>query len=270
MIAKAVLISASICTVCSASIRSGMAAADWITASETCEPGKPVRTAIRLVIDEHWHTYWENPGDSGMKISVTWDLPAGWQAGELEHPVPGRFQTGELPSFGYEGTVVFPVALTPPADFAGTAKLRGKISWLTCNADKCVPGNAGLELPLRAGPPAATEAAKWIDEALKKIPRPLPGLTLHVTEKPETLLLSLTANPSETFRPNHYEIFPATPEVVDAAAKFNFTSTGNSWDAEVPKSDYAVAPVKKLALVLAGKAGRAPISLSWMACQKPE
>ncbi|MES2437825.1 MAG: protein-disulfide reductase DsbD domain-containing protein [Verrucomicrobiota bacterium] len=256
------LISAAMCSVSLAAVRSGKAEADWISTSGTCEAGKPLQTAVRLALDEGWHTYWKNPGEGGMEISVKWELPEGWKAGELEQPVPKRFMTGGLPGFGYEGSVIFPVAFTPPAGFSGEAKLRGKISWLTCNDDSCVPGNADLELSLSAGPPAPTQDAATIAAALEKIPQPREnGAALTVEEKPKTLLLAITGIELA----ENSEIFPATPQVVDAAADFKFSKAGDRWTAEVPKNEYATGPAKELTLVLAGKGGTAPVSLTWKA-----
>ena len=42
--------------------------------------------------------------------------------------------------------MVFPVTVTPPPDFEGSVKLRGKISWLTCNDEGCIPGDAEVFL----------------------------------------------------------------------------------------------------------------------------
>ena len=70
MIARLLLTFVSLCAVSVAAVRSGKAEADWISESATYESGKPVRTALRLVLDPGWHTYWENPGEGGMKISA--------------------------------------------------------------------------------------------------------------------------------------------------------------------------------------------------------
>jgi DsbC/DsbD-like thiol-disulfide interchange protein len=259
MITRTALIFATMCAVSLAAVRSGNAAADWLAASTTYTAGKPVQTALRLVVDEGWHTYWENPGESGVKISVEWELPAGWTAGEVEQPVPKRFMTGELAGFGYDGTVIFPVKFTPPADFTGLATLRGKVSWLTCNDDKCVPGEAELELKLEAGAPVATAEAGLIDDALKKIPRPQSGNLLAVAEKEDSLVITL----GKSLRPDDYEIFPATPQIIDSATAFTFASEEGKWVAEVPKSEYAPKPIRQLTLVLVGKSGQIPISLTW-------
>ncbi|MES2920547.1 MAG: protein-disulfide reductase DsbD domain-containing protein [Verrucomicrobiota bacterium] len=259
------MIFASSATVSFAGVRSGKAEADWISTTKSYEAGKPLQTAVRLVVDEAWHTYWLNPGEGGMKISAVWELPAGWTAGELEHPVPKRFMTGDLPGFGYEGTVVFPVKFTPPAGFTEPAKLKGKISCLTCNDDKCVPGNAELELSLVPGKPIPTDEATLIDAALLKIPRQNPEIKLVVIESPKTLTLTLISATTKPFDPSDYEFFPTTPQVVDAAAKFEFTNNHHKWTAEVAKSEYAAQAIEELTLVLAGKAEQPPMALTWTA-----
>lgn len=259
------MIFGSVATVSLGAVRSGKAEADWLAATSSYAGGKPLQTAVRLVVDAGWHTYWQNPGEGGMKISAVWELPAGWTAGELEHPLPKRFMTGELAGFGYEGTVVFPVKFTPPAGFAGTAKLRGKISWLTCNDQSCVPGNAELELSLTAGEPATTAAAKFIDAALLTVPQPNSEIRLTVAENPQTLTLTLSHATTAPFDPADYEFFPATPQAIEPSANYSFVGDGQKWTATVAKSEYATTPLQQLTLVLGGKAKQLPLTLTWTA-----
>jgi DsbC/DsbD-like thiol-disulfide interchange protein len=264
MIARTALIFSTMCSISAAAIRSGKAEVDWLTTTSTYEAGKPVQTAVRLILDEHWHTYWTNPGEGGMKTSVIWELPTGWTAGELEHPLPKSFMTGDLPGYGYEGTVIFPVKFTPPADFSGTAKLKGKISWLTCNEDSCVPGNASLELTLTAGASSATAEEKLIQEALTKVPIPAPAsITLFVIEKPKAFQLTLTGYQENVANLDGTQVFPTTPETIAAGAKFQFTKDGKNWVTEVPKSEYLANPLQELTLVLAESKTSTPISLTW-------
>jgi thiol:disulfide interchange protein DsbD len=242
----------------------GKAAVAWISSSAACAPGGTVQTAIRMEIDEGWHTYWLNPGEAGMKTRVEWRLPEGWSASGLAHPVPRRFSTSGLAGFGYEGTVWFPVTLTAPADFEGTATLKGKISWLACNDGGCIPGEAELSLDVRAGsaPPGADAPA--VLDALRKIPQPQDAwLRLGVAEKPGLLVLTIAARSERRFDPERYEVFPATPQVIDPAAPFRFTPKGAEWTAELPKSEYAGSPVKRLTLVFGGKGAEEPIELTW-------
>src|SRR4051812_1086989 len=61
--------------------------ASLVAADASVQPGKPVTVALRFVHDPHWHTYWLNPG-TGLATSLTWTLPAGWKAGEIQWPAP--------------------------------------------------------------------------------------------------------------------------------------------------------------------------------------
>ena len=40
-------------------------------------PGETNTVALRLKIRDRWHTYWRNPGDSGLPTTLDWKLPAG-------------------------------------------------------------------------------------------------------------------------------------------------------------------------------------------------
>ncbi|HVJ45133.1 MAG TPA: protein-disulfide reductase DsbD domain-containing protein, partial [Luteolibacter sp.] len=167
--------------------RDGHASAEWITGASAFEPGKPIQTGIRVKIDKGWHTYWINPGEAGSKFKTVWTLPDGWTASEISFPAPKRFLTGELPGYGYEDEVVFPVTLTPPATVTGTPEFSAKVSWLTCDENACVPGKVDLKLTL-----AAPGAAEVISAAEKKVPKPVDGAKLVVREEGTTLNLTLT------------------------------------------------------------------------------
>ena len=43
-----------------------------------------------------WHTYWQNPGDSGLPTTLEWKLPAGVEAGPIEWPAPRVLPVGPL------------------------------------------------------------------------------------------------------------------------------------------------------------------------------
>ncbi|MDB9868081.1 protein-disulfide reductase DsbD family protein [Pseudomonadales bacterium] len=115
------------------------------------EAGKPFWVMLRQEIRPGWHTYWRNPGDSGAPTEITWDLPAGYSAGEIQWPFPERIAYGPLVNFGYNNLALYPVLITPPAEVsAGTATLTAKARWLVC-ADICIPENTTLTLTLPTG-----------------------------------------------------------------------------------------------------------------------
>jgi len=261
MILRTSLVFAAACSFSQGFVRSGHATVDWWTSSLNYKPGEAVATAIRMELDPGWHTYWSNPGEGGMKLSVEWKLPPGWTASEPAHPVPMRFMTGGLAGFGYEGEVLYPVTLTPPADATGQVVLTGKLSWLTCDDSACVPGDAELTITLNPGKPVETANARAITAARALVPQPLAGAELVVAEAGGTLTLTLKL-PEGAPDPAQSRVFPETLQAVDPAAEIKFTKNGDSWTATAPTNEYAAEPLKELALILAPQEG-APVKVVW-------
>ncbi|AHF90856.1 thiol:disulfide interchange protein DsbD [Opitutaceae bacterium TAV5] len=173
--------------------------ASLVAADASIRPGEPFTVALRLEHEEHWHTYWINPG-TGYPTSLEWQLPAGWKAGDIRWPTPQLTRTtaGDITGNGYEGVAYLPVTLTPPADLkpGETVTLRVKAGWLMC-ADVCKPGEATLELarPVRAEPPAPDpEYGEAVTAAVADLPRALPeGWSVAAVRAGNTVGLRLSA-----------------------------------------------------------------------------
>ncbi len=123
--------------------------AELVTDIKTVQPGHSFWIALKLKMDEGWHTYWQNPGDSGLATSIKWNLPEGFTADNIQWPFPKVFKSSGLITYGYDGDVFLLSKITPPkvlqADSQHTLKARAQ--WLAC-AKICVPGRADLELSL--------------------------------------------------------------------------------------------------------------------------
>src|SRR5262249_13582465 len=59
--------------------------------TDTVTTGRTLWLDLHLDIKPGWHVYWRNPGDSGLPTAITWQLPAGFGAGEIAWPVPEHF-----------------------------------------------------------------------------------------------------------------------------------------------------------------------------------
>ena len=255
---------------------SGRARVDWVAESPTCEAGQFLQTAVRMSIDPGWHTYWLNPGDGGMKTTIQWKLPPGWTAGDLGYPAPKRFATGDLVSFGYEGTVLFPVVLAAPPDFAGTARIGATVSWLACNDGACVPGETELFLEIKAGPVARSADAGIITAAKGLIPANRNNdFKLEVAETDRMLVLEIHPRRADSPDLVGNIAFPASPDVIQTASEIRFrrVSGSCSWYATVEKSEYLTESLRGLDLVVVVPGNQAsadhlrqPISLAWRKC----
>ncbi len=172
--------------------------ASLVAAEKSIQPGKPYVVALRLKHDPHWHTYWLNPG-IGLATSLTWSLPPGFEAGEIQWPAPIVLKNagGDIVGNGYEGDLLLPVTLTPPANLAPgtTVELKARADWLMCE-EVCVPGNANvsLKLPVTTEPPASDP--EWSDKiraVLADLPRVEPNWTVSAYRGAQTLTLTIAS-----------------------------------------------------------------------------
>jgi len=124
-------------------------------------PGRRAWLGLRFVHEPHWHTYWINPGDSGLPTKLQWHLPEGFEAGAIDWPAPQRFEAGGIVNFGYDGRALLLVPVDVPASarLGATAHVAVDAKWLVCR-EECIPGKVTLKLAL----PVAKSAhafARW-------------------------------------------------------------------------------------------------------------
>lgn len=237
------------------------AAADLLQARDHYQPGEVVLAGLRLVLQEGWHTYWANPGEGGMPVSIQWTLPEGWKAGPLLQPVPERFRTGDLASFGYAGEVVMPVRLHPPPGGGGPVVVKAEVAWLNCDEEACVPGDAVIEARWDEGAGGDGAHAATIKRALARVPQSLGGARLEVSARGERLVLELWL--PEGIGAGDCEVFPLTPNVVEDSGRIRFREEGGRWLAETARHAYAAGPPAELELVLAGGSLEKPWRVRW-------
>src|SRR5258705_8946075 len=86
--------------------------AELVNEKASAQPGKPAVVGLKLRMEPQWHTYWKNPGDSGLPTKIQWVLPEGWKAAEIQWPYPQNIPVGPLMNYGYEDEVVLLAELT--------------------------------------------------------------------------------------------------------------------------------------------------------------
>ena len=149
--------------------------------SPKAAPGTTVWAMVTLTPEKHWHTYWRNPGDSGIPTTVKWTLPEGFGAGDISWPAPARIPVGPLMNYGYDGParLLVPISVPASAVTGQDVTLAADVKWLVCQ-EVCVPEEAKLALPLSvssASDAAAahdTATAATFKSALEDVPVPAP------------------------------------------------------------------------------------------------
>ncbi len=195
--------------------------AELVTLAPGIAPGGTQTVGLVLTLEEHWHVYWINAGDSGQPPAIKWTLPTGLTAGPLQFGAPSRLPLGPLMDFGYEDTAVFPVTVSAAANTPnGPAKLDAKVSWLVCR-ETCIPGKAHLGLTLNVAPGAVQgPLVGALGQAVNDLPQPLPaGAKLSVVADAKNLQLTFDMGKPEgdaEFYPyDSDQILNATEQAVD-------------------------------------------------------
>ena len=227
---------------------SDLVQAELVTEPRAIEPGKTFTVAVRLSMKEHWHTYWRNPGDSGLATEIAWTLPAGFSAGPIQWPVPERIPVAHLVNYGYDGETALLVDITPSASLpAGrSVELKAKVSYLVCERE-CIPGEADLSasLPVAAsGGGGSDPTIRYVfDAARATLPKPAPWpVRAEASGDAVTLRVEASGLRPETSKSAYF--FAAEETAIDHAAPQLLTVDGSGLTLRMTASPVASAPAR--------------------------
>lgn len=199
-----------------------------LVAEGAAPPGGEVDLAIHMRPAPGWHGYWLNPGDAGLPMQVTWSLPAGFSAGALRYPVPGRLEIAGLMNYVYEHDYAVLVRLKVPPGAKGTIPIRAQAHWLACTDKICVPEEGELSLDLPTG--SATANRAQFDQWRRALAQPLAS-TARFETSGDRLRIAIPL-PSSVAVKDPY-LFPITDGPVDYDAKQSFRRDGDTLIAEL-------------------------------------
>ena len=235
---------------------------------EGLPPGSTVWVGLQLKHSPHWHTYWKNPGDSGLPTQFEWHLPPGVTASDIVWPTPKKFPLPPLANYGYEGQVLLPTALTLPSDWRGD-RLEVKLhaSWLACKTE-CIPEEGDFQLTLDARAPVSVHG-RLFEEAAQSTPRDIAPASSDIRVDNSLLTLSLSGLPP-SWRGKTLEVFPEEPNLIEPGGSWTQSWTGSQWQARLPLHSMRSASPEHMTLVLSaadapGVRVRLPVVGAWPA-----
>ena len=217
-------------------------------APQGVEAGKPVWLGLSLRHAPHWHTYWKNPGDSGLPTTLVWKLPEGISTGEIQWPTPKQLKLGPLMNYGYEDTLLLTVPVTVAAGFsAPTVAVKLRAEWLVCK-EVCIPefGEFTLAVPTAA---ATAAHADLFSAADARVPKLLAQATAKGRVDGQALLVEVDGLQAE-LAGKTLAFFPETGGVIEPAAPVVQSWQGNRWSARVPLSAQRSESPSAMAAVL--------------------
>lgn len=240
-------------------VRTDYMETELVVETTSIKPGEPFWAGLRMKMDDHWHTYWRNPGDSGLPTEINWSLPDGFQVGEINWPYPQKIIMDMLASYAYEGETLLLVKITPPNDLeAGdSVEIKALASWLVC-ADICLPGEADYQitLPVTSHTPEASE--KWSElfrKTREKLPVFVPEWKVETTISNSMVLLHAT--PPDWYRDDlgNVEFFPYNGFLIDHVSPQKMERTKTGYLLTMKQSEFFSEKPKYITGVLVSREG---------------
>jgi len=172
-------------------------------------PGTSINIGLKVSMDEGWHTYWKNPGDSGGPIELNWDLPIGFNVSDVQWPLPKKIEYPPLMTYGYEDFVIYPMVLSIPENFSDNYfEMTADI--LIC-ADVCIPESGKISANL-----LDIESNSLIYEWLESVPSNFLATNASISENNLEIRFTFEKEIKEIY------FFPDENSSIDYSSKQDF------------------------------------------------
>jgi thiol:disulfide interchange protein len=236
--------------------------AELLLEKPSIAPGESFDVALRMRMKEGWHTYWKHPGDSGEATDVTWTLPPGFSAGDIQWPYPQKISLAPLTTYGYEGEtmLLFPFKAASDAKPGTTARLTGNAYWMVCEKI-CIPEEVTLavDVPIGNEPVAPSGAnASAFASTRAKLPRPAADWKITASEQNQQFVLRFDP-PAGINLDGNLKFFAASGEVIEYSAPQTTTVENGVATMKLARSPYLTGAAKRInGVLLAENSGGAP------------
>lgn len=151
--------------------------AQLIASVNAVHAGDEILIGVNQRIIPHWHTYWKNPGDSGLPTKIEYDLPTGSSVSEIQWATPHLIRLGPVVNFGYDNEVTLLSSLKISKDtiVGSQFPIKAKVNWLVCE-EACIPQEVelALELPVVDFNTDTGRGSPLIEQASANLPIPSP------------------------------------------------------------------------------------------------
>jgi len=113
---------------------------------------------VTLTPVEGWHTYWSNPGQAGLALSIELE-DAGVKVLAEDFPVPTRYEFSGIVTYGYSKAATFLYSLSGEIP----ENLKGTATWLVCDDSSCLPADGVIDIAI--GKRVEETTPEWVSKA---------------------------------------------------------------------------------------------------------
>lgn len=227
---------------------------------------------VHMDIKEGWHVYWQNPGDSGLPTTITWEDHPFFHPGSIHWPRPNRFDEDGVTTYGYSDQVTLLVPVETTADSANNIEnrvrgrhnqnnnpsLKADINWLVCK-DICIPESTGKSLDISADgsfPEFSEEHLSRIQSAREQLPVPSDVWEANATYGENAFRLKVYTGSDRAARPDAENVyfFPYETGVIEHTAPQEITWNDDRLMVTMKASRYLnTIPEELSGVLVAGK-----------------
>ena len=211
----------------------GQSSVTLLTESNQVGGEETLLVGLEFNLSPGWHTYWENPGDSGEGASIKWNLPSGFKASTILWPGPKRIPVEPLMTYGYEDKALLLTEIKSPKEFSNPIKISAKINWLTCK-DICIPQEGQVDMTLIKGPKVANQFTSKLKEVALTVPKNFPS-PYRVSVINEKIFLQFEKEGSRNISEAYF--FPKEYGLVNYTADQKLERNDNSFSLELSSAE---------------------------------
>ena len=228
-------------------------------APDGVQTGKTFWLGLQLQHAREWHTYWRNPGDSGLPTLLEFKLPPGLEVGPVLWPLPKKLSAGTLTNYGFEGDALLAVAVKVTSSYR--AQINGQLpvqlhaNWLVCRLE-CIPQEGDFTMQFASQSSFAPHAQAFTT-LLKQQPTQLDAPQKTARFEGDFLIASVEGLPSGWIG-KKLTIFPTDPELLESSTDQHALAEqswqGTTWSARLPVSTVRSESPTKIGWLLVSQA----------------
>ena len=208
-------------------------------APDGVQTGKTFWLGLQLQHTREWHTYWRNPGDSGLPTQLEFKLPPGLEVGPVLWPMPQKLSAGTLTNYGFENDALLAVAVKVTSAYR--APMNGQLpvqlhaNWLVCRLE-CIPqeGDFVLQFPVQS---SFAPRDKAFTSLFKQQADQLAPTQKAARFEGDFLVASVDGLPANWVG-QKLSIFPTEPELLESSTDQHALAEqswqGNIWSVRLP------------------------------------
>lgn len=209
-----------------------LAEARLVANSFSSEKDCIISLGVLINLQDDWHIYWRNPGDSGLPTDIEIILPNGITASEIKFPIPQIFTSDEILNYGYGHQALFMFDLNIPRNYSlKELNISAKITSLICK-EMCKAFDTTVTITLDLSKDFIAEGT--ISGIFKSTENLLPmqnkNLSIIAESKSNYTYLKVFVNENEKQSINNIQFYPYEEGVFRNSVKQNIVQKENYFE----------------------------------------